>query len=235
MARLPKPAKRARAPRKESGLNETAVRRTEAEMGMFRSAEWCAAVGKWATEAPIGSDGARFTRAEVEALSVPDDIVLKLTDDLPDIPDGGRGRRSELPSPFGPGPEEGAAIAVWQRLFPEDRTRRIGSDAVWPPVPKWLWAMGISYHRGWIRHAGPLGPDFVIDWVIPVADEAYDDAYVLHKDGETGPYSPPPPADLQTFADAVVGFSHYMLLDVLNGWFGPGGILADRVREGGRA
>ena len=184
-------------------------------------------------------DALRFTKAEVAALSVPDGIVLRLTDDLPDLADEWRGRLSELPSPFGPEPDEGAAIAVWQMLFPEDRTKRVGTDAVFTPVPKWLWAQGISYHRGWVTHAldddwayllgdddSPVGidPDFVWLQVRGINDGGY--AVV--------PVPAPRHVGLQAFVTAVANISRNMLLDVLKGWFGPGGILTDRIK-GGRA
>jgi hypothetical protein len=144
----------------------------------------------------------RFTRADLDALSVHDDIKLKLTDDLAaDIPEDKRGLQTALPHWSGAGPEEGAAIAVWQMLAPP--------PGVEEKLPSWLRKQGISYFRGWIRHCDPaLGPDFVMDWVIPLRDGAYETA----RDGDAGPYSPPPPADLQTFVDAVVSLSRDLLL-----------------------
>ena len=61
-----------------------------------------------------------FTRDELDALSVHDDIVLKLTDDLAaDIPEDDRGPQSALPHWAGRGAgDEGAAIAVWQMFAP---------------------------------------------------------------------------------------------------------------------
>ena len=169
-------------------------------------------------------DALRFTRAELDALTVHDDIELRLTDDvLDDIPEGGRGRRSELPHWAGERPEEGTAIAVWQMLAPP--------PGVTAKLPSWLRKQGLSYFRGWIRRAGHLGLVFVMDWVILFDDGTYE----IVRDGDAGPGSPPPPADLQTFVDAVIDLSRHMLLDGLNRWFGPGGILTDRIRKGGRS
>jgi hypothetical protein len=159
------------------------------------------------TAAPAGSLASaaptfgRFARAELDALSVHDDVTLKLTDDLAaDIPDDDRGPQSALPHWAGAGPDEGAAIAVWQMLAPPP-----GIEA---KLPGWLRKQGISYFRGWIRHAGPAGPDFVMDWVIPRLDGTYE----VVRDGDTGPYSPPPGCDLQTFVDSVATLSRDLFL-----------------------
>ena len=145
-----------------------------------------------------------FTAAELAELSVPDDVRLMLADDVPDVEDGARGPRSELPHWATGGPEEGAAIALWQMLAPPP-----GVEA---KLPSWLRKMGISYFRGWIRHAGPVGPDFVMDWAIPLEDGTY----LMHRDGDAGPFSPPPFCDLQTFVDAVVSLSRALLVAELD-------------------
>jgi hypothetical protein len=71
-----------------------------------------------ATE-PIGEVADRpvwhFTRAELDALSVHDDVVLKLADYAP-AEDGSRFPLTDAPHWAGDGPQEGAAIAVWQML-----------------------------------------------------------------------------------------------------------------------
>ena len=156
-----------------------------------------------------------FERAELDALSVPDDIVLRLTDDV--LP-GDRGQSSVLPHLAVAGPDKGAAIAVWQTLSSGDK--RGGC------VPGWLHKQGISYFRGWIRWDEP---DFVMDWVIPIDDGTYeverdvtewivplaDAVYVVERAG-AGPYEPPPGADLQTFVNAVARFSYWMLVKMLD-------------------
>jgi hypothetical protein len=143
----------------------------------------------------------RFTKADLDALSVHDDIELRLTDAIQgDVPDGGRFPQGEAPHWASTEQEVGAVIAVWQVLA--------ASPAIPMKLPSWLRKMGISYFRGWIRHAGPVGPDFVMDWVIPVGDDEYE----IVRDGNTGPYSPPPGCDLQTFVDAVASFSRDLLL-----------------------
>lgn len=158
-----------------------------------------------ATE-PIGDATERpachFTRAELDALSVHDDVVLRIADGVPGVPDGGRIAARELPHWASAAPDEGAAIAVWQMLAaPPGLTLTLAS---------WLRKQGISYFRGWIRHAGPGGPDFVMDWVMPREDATWE----LIRDGDAGPYSPPPGCDLQTFVDAVAALSRdFMLVD----------------------
>ena len=72
--------------------------------------------------------------------------------------------------------------------------------------------MGISYFRGWIRRCDPsIGPDFVMDWAIPIDDGTY----LMCRDGDTGPYSPPAGCDLQTFVDSVARLSYEMMMDCL--------------------
>jgi hypothetical protein len=152
-----------------------------------------------------GARSQRFTAADVHALRVHDDIKLSLTDDLAaDIPEGERGSRSDLPhwSARHAG-TEGVAVAVWQMFAPPP-----GVDV---NLPSWLRKQGISWFRGWIRHAGPEGPDFVMDWVIDIDNDTYETA----RDGDTGPYSPPPGCDLQAFVDAVASLSRDLLLDSL--------------------
>jgi hypothetical protein len=171
-------------------------------------ARYCAGVAprRKGGRVPGTGAGRRFTKAELGALSVPDDIVLKLTDDLAaDIPEGNRGRQSDLPHWAGAGPEDGAAIAVWQMLSSGDR--RGGK------IPSWLHKQGINNFRGWVRHAA-LGPDFVMDWVILSIDGTYETA----RDGDAGPYSPPPGCDLQTFVDAVARCSRELLHERLGRW-----------------
>jgi hypothetical protein len=149
----------------------------------------------------------RFTAAELAALTVHDDIVLGLTDDLTaDIPDGERGARSSLPhwSAAGKTTGGGAAIAVWQMFAPPP-----GVDV---KLPSWLHKQGISWFRGWIRHAGPVGPDYVMDWIIDIDNDTYETC----QDGDTGPWSPPPGCDLQTFVDAVAGASRDLLIGALS-------------------
>ena len=142
-----------------------------------------------------------FTKADLDALSVHDDIELRLTDDVQgDVPDGGCFPQGEAPHWASTGQEVGAAIAVWQMLA--------SPPGVTVTLASWLRKMGISYFRGWIRHAGPVGPGFVMDWVIPVGDHEYE----IVRDGNTGPYSPPPGCDLQTFVDAVARLSRDFLL-----------------------
>jgi hypothetical protein len=168
----------------------------------------------------------RFTKAELDALSVYDDVVLKLTDDLAaDVSEGDRGLRSVLPhwSVHDAAQEEGAAIAVWQVFAPPP-----GVDA---KLPSWLRKQGISWFRGWIRHAGAAGPDFVMDWVIDINNETYETA----PDGDAGPYSPPPGCDLQTFVNAVAHLSRDFLLDELtrkmNMLVDAGKLQGERVRS----
>ena len=149
----------------------------------------------------------RFTGDELDSLSVHDDIVLRLTDDLAaDIPDGDRGPRSALPhwSVEDKAKDDGAAIAVWQMFAPPP-----GVDA---KLPSWLRKQGISWFRGWIRHAGAVGPDYVMDWIIDINDDTYETS----RDGDTGPWSPPPGCDLQTFVDAVAGASRDLLIGALS-------------------
>jgi hypothetical protein len=144
----------------------------------------------------------RFTKTELDALSVHDDIVLKLTDDLAaDIPEDESGPQSDLPHWPGAGPDEGAAIAVWQMLSSED---------IWGgSTPSWLHKRGINSFRGWIR---PGEVDFVMDWVILIDDGTY----VTARDGDAGPYSPPPGCDLQTFVGAVARLSRELLYERLS-------------------
>ena len=163
----------------------------------------------------------RFTAAELAALNVHNDITLRLTDDLTaDIPEGERGPRSALPhwSFLGTTKPDGEAIAVWQMLAPPP-----GSDV---KLPSWLRKQGISWFRGWIRHAGPVGPDYVMDWIINIDDETYETC----QDGDTGPWSPPPGCDLQTFVDAVAGFSR----DLFIGEFSPKMRAVERLRPLGQ-
>jgi hypothetical protein len=142
-----------------------------------------------------------FSKVDLDALSVHDDIELRLTDDVQgDVPDGGRFPQGEAPHWASTGQEVGAAIAVWQMLAPP--------PGVSLTLPSWLRKMGISYFRGWIRRAGPAGPDFVMDWVIPVGNDEYE----IVRDGNTGSYSPPPGCNLQTFVDAVASLSRDLLL-----------------------
>lgn len=147
------------------------------------------------------SEAPRFTAADFDALSVPDDIEVRLVDDVPDVPDGACAPRSELPHWSGRGGlNEGAAIALWQMFAP--------APDVEVKLPRWLDKQGISFFRGWIRPAGPVGPDYVLDWAIPLKDGTY----VMHRDGDVGPYSPPPGCVLQTFLDAAIGLSRQLLL-----------------------
>ena len=103
-------------------------------------------------------------------------------------------------------------------------------------IPSWLHKQGISYFRGWIRHCEPaLGPDYVMDWVFRVGE----DEYVMHRDGDAGPFSPPPPADLQTFLDAVACMSRDMLLTAIDQMISPilgkeprGTWLSDALKRG---
>ena len=55
-------------------------------------------------------------------------------------------------------------------------------------LPSWLRKQGISWFRGWIRHARLEGPDFVMDWVIDIDND--NDTYEIARDGDAGPYSP---------------------------------------------
>jgi hypothetical protein len=154
--------------------------------------------------------GRRFTSADLALLRVPDDIKVRLVEDVPPVPDGARAPRSELPSWWDRGPDEGAAIALWQMLAPPP-----GLDV---KLPSWLRKQGISYFRGWIR---PGGSDYVLDLAIPVDT----DTYLMHRDGDAGPYSPPPCCDLQTILDAAIGLSRHLLLAEF----------ATRLRRAGRS
>ena len=157
--------------------------------------------------------GRRFTSADLALLRVPDDVKVRLVEDVPLVPDGACAPRSELPSWWDRGPDEGAAIALWQMLAPSP-----GLDV---KLPSWLRKQGISYFRGWIRPAGPAGPDYVLDLAIPLDD----DTYLMHRDGDAGPYSPPPFCDLQTFLDAAISLSRHLLLAELEA----------RLRRAGRS
>jgi hypothetical protein len=155
---------------------------------------------------PGKTKGRRFTRGDLEKLKVHGDIVLRLTDDLAaNIPEGERGRRSDLPhwSLGDAGTKSGSAIAVWQMFAPPP-----GVDV---NLPSWLRKQGISWFRGWIRHAGADGPDFVMDWIVDIDNETYETAL----DSDAGPHSPPPGCDLQTFVDAVARLSRDFLQHTL--------------------
>jgi hypothetical protein len=50
-----------------------------------------------------------------------------------------------------------------------------------------------------------------MDWVVDIDNDTYE----IARDGDAGPYSPPPGCDLQTFVDAVASLSRDLLLDSL--------------------
>jgi hypothetical protein len=146
----------------------------------------------------------RFTKADLDALTVRDDVVLSLTDDIR-ARDGGP--QSELPGLPAECPAEGAAIAVWHMFSSPDR--RGGN------VPKWLHNQGINHFRGWIYRAGANDPDGMFEgelamaWIFLVDDGTYR----LQPCGGAGLFDPGPTADLQAFVTAVAEFSFVLLMD----------------------